>query len=84
MSQPAFASKRHEIWYSDGASGFNVPARHERGLADGAEEEASPAVRKAVSEARSPEREARLRRNGTRQPGAHALGEDGRMLEAVA
>ena len=24
MSQPAFASKRHEIWYSDGASGFNV------------------------------------------------------------
>jgi hypothetical protein len=24
MSQPAFAAKRHEIWYSDGASGFNV------------------------------------------------------------
>jgi hypothetical protein len=24
MSQPAFAPKRHEIWYSDGASGFNV------------------------------------------------------------
>jgi hypothetical protein len=24
MSQPAFASGRHEIWYSDGASGFNV------------------------------------------------------------
>jgi hypothetical protein len=24
MSQPAFAPKRHEIWYSDGATGFNV------------------------------------------------------------
>jgi hypothetical protein len=24
MSQPAFAPGRHEIWYSDGASGFNV------------------------------------------------------------
>jgi hypothetical protein len=24
MSQPAFAPERHEIWYSDGASGFNV------------------------------------------------------------
>jgi hypothetical protein len=24
MSQPAFAARRHEIWYSDGASGFNV------------------------------------------------------------
>ena len=24
MSQPAFAPARHEIWYSDGASGFNV------------------------------------------------------------
>ncbi|UTI66718.1 hypothetical protein NBH00_11025 [Paraconexibacter antarcticus] len=24
MSQPAFAEDRHEIWYSDGASGFNV------------------------------------------------------------
>jgi hypothetical protein len=24
MSQPAFAPKRHEIWYTDGASGFNV------------------------------------------------------------
>jgi len=24
MSQPAFAAKRHEIWYSDGSSGFNV------------------------------------------------------------
>jgi len=24
MSQPAFAAKRHELWYSDGASGFNV------------------------------------------------------------
>jgi hypothetical protein len=24
MSQPAFAEARHEIWYTDGASGFNV------------------------------------------------------------
>jgi hypothetical protein len=24
MSQPAFAPERHEIWYADGASGFNV------------------------------------------------------------
>jgi len=24
MSQPAFAPARHEIWYSDGASGFNI------------------------------------------------------------
>ena len=24
MSQPAFAPARHEIWYSDGATGFNV------------------------------------------------------------
>ena len=79
MSQPAFAPERHEIWYSDGASGFNV-LRVTNGVWPTTPH--PPSAKRCSSTVT--QSEPRLGRIGTAQPSAHALGERRRMLEAVA